>query len=106
GLSSPNAGARAAGDRPTPNAGLLVWTTTPWTLTSNVAVAVGPEVEYVAIRQEGQVSWVAREALPRAVRGEYEIVETRRGSEMVGWRYDGPFDELEAARDWLWRRAT
>lgn len=84
-------------DRPTPS--LLVWTTTPWTLTSNVAVAVGPEIEYVRVRQGEDVLYVAKEALPRAIRGDYQVLEELRGADMVGWTYVGPYDELEAVRE-------
>jgi isoleucyl-tRNA synthetase len=82
-----------------PDEGLLVWTTTPWTLTSNVAVAVGPQIEYLKIRQDGQVSYVARDAAQRAVRGEYEELAALRGEEMLGWTYAGPYDELQSVRE-------
>ncbi len=82
---------------------LLVWTTTPWTLPANVAVAVGPEIEYARIRQGEELLYVARATLERPeaqrpVRGEYELLGTLTGEEMLGWTYQGPFDELEAVR--------
>ena len=43
-----------------PGEALLVWTTTPWTLTSNVAAAVGPNLRYVQVRQGGSIFWLAR----------------------------------------------
>ncbi|MGD2163861.1 MAG: class I tRNA ligase family protein, partial [Anaerolineales bacterium] len=72
---------------------LLVWTTTPWTLTSNVAAAVGPDLEYVKVRQGDEFFYLSRGTL-HMLKGEHEIVETLKGSEMEGWRYKGPFDEL------------
>jgi isoleucyl-tRNA synthetase len=81
-----------------PGEALLVWTTTPWTLTSNVAAAVGPGLRYVLVRQGEQRSWVARGTLKSALVGPFEILEERPGSDLVGWIYDGPFDDLHAVR--------
>ena len=74
---------------------LLVWTTTPWTLTSNVAVAVNPELAYVKVRQGDNVYYIAEGALPH-LRGSYEVLEKLPGSALVGWTYAGPFDDLPA----------
>src|SRR5205085_1675737 len=71
-----------------PGESLVVWTTTPWTLPANVDAAVRPEAEYV-LRPERE--WWGKE-----LKGERVATETRRGSELVGWRYRGPFDELPA----------
>jgi isoleucyl-tRNA synthetase len=65
---------------------LVIWTTTPWTLPANVAAAVNPEAEY-GRRRNGE--WVAVARDP-----ENEFLERRRGLELVGWTYRGPFDEL------------
>ena len=70
-----------------PGEALVIWTTTPWTLPANVAAAVHPEYEY-GRRADG--TWVAVERYP-----DDEYVETRPGHELVGWRYVGPFDDLE-----------
>ena len=111
---------------------LLVWTTTPWTLTSNVAAAVNPALEYVRLqaKRDGAVYYFAKANLdvqrlskefkegfgrpewtwPAGVgklktiaqifkeQGGYEVLGTLQGSEMIGWEYDGPFDELPAQR--------
>ncbi len=112
---------------------LLVWTTTPWTLTSNVAAAVNPELTYLKIKFKDEIYYVARGAfkadrmsgsgsdeegeakasktawLPgvphlkpleqmfkeKAKEG-FEIVGEIKGADMVGWTYQGPFDELPA----------
>ena len=68
---------------------LVVWTTTPWTLPANVAAAVHPDFEY-GRRANGE--WVAVERFP-----DDEYTERRRGSDLVGWRYQGPFDDLDPA---------
>src|SRR5690606_7737934 len=77
---------------------LLVWTTTPWTLTSNVAAAVGPELTYVRVSHKGDgwTYYLAKGALKNSLKGEYEITGELKGAEMVGWEYQGPFDELPA----------
>jgi isoleucyl-tRNA synthetase len=74
-----------------PGESLAVWTTTPWTLPANVAAAVNPEAEY-GRRENGEWLAVARDAGA-------SFVERRPGSELVGWRYEGPFDGLPAAND-------
>ncbi|HVA86660.1 MAG TPA: class I tRNA ligase family protein, partial [Candidatus Saccharimonadales bacterium] len=82
-----------------PGESLLVWTTTPWTLTSNVAAAVGGDLRYVLVRQGDDLFWLSRGTLRQALDGPLEILEERPGSELVGWRYEGPFDELPAVRE-------
>jgi isoleucyl-tRNA synthetase len=82
-----------------PGEALLVWTTTPWTLAANVAAAVGPELEYVRIRQADATFWIGKGTLKQSVRGPFEVLESRKGSELVGWRYTGPFDDLAAVRE-------
>src|SRR4051794_38714828 len=107
-------------DRPGEN--LLVWTTTPWTLTSNVAAAVNPNLTYVKVKHRDQVYYLAKGALtahrkeeefkrkewvdgvPKLKsleqvfkeKGGFEVVGELSGKEMLGWTYDGPFDELPA----------
>ena len=78
---------------------LLVWTTTPWTLTSNVAAAVGPELTYVRVHQkeDGWTYYLAKGAVDNTLIGDFEVVNELKGEEMVGWEYAGPFDELPAA---------
>ena len=80
---------------------LLVWTTTPWTLAANVAAAVNPDLRYSKVLQGGDTYYLARGRLDvlnseRKARGEPEVTGEVSGAEMIGWTYDGPFDELEA----------
>ncbi len=76
---------------------LLVWTTTPWTLTSNIAAAVHPDMSYVKVRHNGEILYLAKAALNRVFAKEsYEILGELTGTDIVGWTYDGPFDELPA----------
>ena len=76
---------------------LLVWTTTPWTLPSNVAAAVGPELTYVKVRQDDEMLYLSKGTL-HMLRGSYEVVGEMPGAALEGWTYDGPFDHLKAAR--------
>ena len=78
------------------NESLLVWTTTPWTLTSNVAAAVGPKLTYAKVRQGDQIFYLSTGTL-HMLRGDYEVLGELKGVEMEGWTYDGPFDDLTAA---------
>jgi isoleucyl-tRNA synthetase len=82
-----------------PGESLLVWTTTPWTLTSNVAAAVGPDLGYVLVHQGEERYWLGKGTLKQALAGPFEVVEERSGKDLVGWRYEGPFDDLPAVRE-------
>ena len=74
---------------------LLVWTTTPWTLPGNVAVAAAPEVTYVRARIDGETVILA-ESLVEKVLGEgAEVLDRFAGSDLVGRRYLGPVFLLE-----------
>ncbi|MCK9922381.1 isoleucine--tRNA ligase [Frankia sp. AgPm24] len=77
---------------------LLVWTTTPWTLVSNTAVAVHPDVEYVLVQAAGGELFVVAEALVAAAVGEdARVLERFTGRALAGARYERPFDLLDAA---------
>jgi len=74
---------------------LLVWTTTPWTLPGNVAVAVAPEVTYVRARYEGEILILAEPLLERVLGEDADVLEKLPGSYLLGRRYAGPIFELE-----------
>lgn len=78
---------------------LLVWTTTPWTLVSNTAVAVHPDVTYVvAQRPAGGESFVVAEPLAAQVLGDgWDVVARVRGADLVGATYAQPFRIIEIA---------
>ena len=65
----------------------LVWTTTPWTLISNVAVAVGPDVTYVKILNKDKKIILAKDLLS-VIDGEYEILEEMKGSDLEQVEYE------------------
>ena len=75
------------------NTYLLVWTTTPWTLPSNVAVAVGEDFDYVAVEQNGQHLILAKECITSLFGDEPpQIVESYKGIDLLNWEYEPLFD--------------
>jgi isoleucyl-tRNA synthetase len=87
-----------SGDLVALKASLLVWTTTPWTLVSNTAIAVHPDVEYVAIEvteEETTEVLVVAKNLIDAVKGEKKILKTMLGKELERVTYKRPFDYIE-----------
>ena len=69
---------------------LLVWTTTPWTLPSNFAIAVGPEMEYSLVESEGNRFWCASTRVSAYFK-EPNVVATCRGTDLVGLSYEPLF---------------
>ncbi len=83
---------------------LVVWTTTPWTVPANVAVAVDPDLDYSLVEANGKKYWVAKGAKDRIFTGvKTKEIKTAKGSKLVGLRYKGAFDHLpkviEASRN-------
>ncbi len=78
---------------------LLIWTTTPWTLPANLAVCVGPDIDYVAVldRQEGVVYVLAEARLSVYYRSadEYRVLARFRGRDLAGWTYEPLFPYFE-----------
>ncbi len=73
---------------------LLVWTTTPWTLPGNEAVAVAPEVTYARVGVGDEVLIVAKPLVERVLGEGVEVVNDFSGAELVGRSYDGPVFKL------------
>ena len=85
-----------------PRRRIIVWTTTPWTLVSNVALAVNPELPYVELRKKNVTGWTIILAQARAggVLGpdfadRWDVVDTFSGASLVGARYRRPLDWAE-----------
>jgi isoleucyl-tRNA synthetase len=76
-------------------ADLLIWTTTPWTLVANTAVAVNPTVTYVLARSEKGTFVVAEPLLGAALGAEAEVLATMPGTELAGLAYRRPFDLVD-----------
>nr|MBA3234254.1 isoleucine--tRNA ligase [Propionibacteriales bacterium] len=79
-------------------AALLIWTTTPWTLVANTAVAVRPDVTYVAARrgEDGEMLVVAEALVEQALGAGWAVLDRFPGSVMEHWSYERPF----ALVDW------
>ncbi len=79
------------------SAAFLVWTTTPWTLPANLALAVGEDIDYVFVDHAGETLILA-EALMETVLGEgpYKVLQRVKGTELVGLNYQRLFNYLEA----------
>lgn len=90
--------------RDEPDVAMLAWTTTPWTVPSNVALAVGPGIEYARVHYQGETLILARDCIASTLGEEAEIVETFPAEQLVGKRYKPPFayfaDHPEADKAW------
>ncbi|MDX9971273.1 MAG: isoleucine--tRNA ligase [Candidatus Gracilibacteria bacterium] len=76
----------------------LIWTTTPWTLPSNLAIAVGPEIEYVKVKDSsGELYILAESRLSAYYKNaeDYELLETVKGSDLSGLKYEPLFPYFE-----------
>jgi isoleucyl-tRNA synthetase len=73
---------------------LLVWTTTPWTLITNAAVAAGAEIEYVRARLDGEVYVLARDRMEHVLGEEAEVLAHFPGEAIAGASYEPPFDYI------------
>ncbi|MFW5902303.1 MAG: isoleucine--tRNA ligase [archaeon] len=78
---------------------LMVWTTTPWTLSANVACAVNPDEIYAKVEQDGEYYYMAKDAVHTTMKGEYEIKEELRGEKLLGKHYKPPHPELPVQKE-------
>lgn len=76
---------------------LLVWTTTPWTLSSNVACAVHPDLYYVKVKEDGEIYYLIKSRLA-VLATNYEVLGEFLGKELLELEYSGPYDELPAQK--------
>jgi isoleucyl-tRNA synthetase len=89
-----------------PGTYFLVWTTTPWTLPGNVALAVHPQIEYVMVEleREGEKERLilAKELLDEVVEDPYEVVGTVSGKELLGMHYQPLFTFMPVEKDYCY----
>lgn len=79
------------------NENLLVWTTTPWTIPANIAIAVDENIDYSLVEgTTGQRFWIAKELVKPVFKKDYKEIKTVKGKELVGLKYEAPFDNLPA----------
>lgn len=79
-------------------AAILAWTTTPWTLPGNVALAVGKNIPYTKVKQSDNIYYLAKERLG-VLEGDYEILEELTGRDLVGKRYQPLFDTIDLNKE-------
>ncbi|KAL9624000.1 MAG: hypothetical protein Q9160_001753 [Pyrenula sp. 1 TL-2023] len=96
--------------RSDPDTNLLIWTTTPWTVPSNIAIAAHPEYQYIKILDEkSQRKYILMESLLQTLykdpkKAKFKKLETFHGRDMVGWEYVPPFEYFyEKNKDWWFR---
>ena len=80
----------------------LAWTTTPWTLPSNVALAVKNDIDYATVEHEGERFIVAAALVAKLFGDETVVLETRKGSALVGTKYEPPFRFEEPTNGRAW----
>jgi len=85
----------------------LVWTTTPWTLPGNVALAVGADVTYVTVEQRTDDGGterliLAKDLLSSALHGEYRVLEEYKGKKLLGKHYSPLFTFLPVDKDYCY----
>lgn len=80
------------------NSKILVWTTTPWTLSSNVALAVNPEIDYVEvkIKSDAKTLILAKNAIKYLGDDKLEVIRAFKGEELVGMHYETCFPDIPA----------
>jgi len=77
---------------------LLVWTTTPWTLPANVAIAINPHINYLLIKKNNEY-FILAEARKEVLGDGYEVINRFKGEEIVGLEYIPLFDKEELDLD-------
>ena len=70
---------------------ILAWTTTPWTLPANVALAVHPELTYVKAKKDGEVYIVAQNLAETVLKEDFEVLSELKGADLLGRSYEPPF---------------
>jgi isoleucyl-tRNA synthetase len=81
---------------------VAAWTTTPWTLPANTALAVQPDADYAAVLVDGEVLLLAQQMLDDALQTEYEMVTPLKGEQLVGLKYEPLFDVTSWGVEPMW----
>ncbi|MFH1047980.1 MAG: class I tRNA ligase family protein [Patescibacteria group bacterium] len=79
-----------------PDTAFLVWTTTPWTLPANMALAVGENIDYVTVQVAGGEKLVLAKALLSVIDGEHQVINELKGSDLIGRQYVPLYQAAEA----------
>ncbi|MTI87224.1 MAG: isoleucine--tRNA ligase [Balneolaceae bacterium] len=86
------------------NTYFLAWTTTPWTVISNMALCVNPKLQYAKVKHEGELYILAKDSIEQSLGEEYTIIEEMTGSSLLGKSYEPIFDyalkEFDRSQAW------
>jgi isoleucyl-tRNA synthetase len=86
------------------NTSFLAWTTTPWTLPSNIALAVSADTDYATVElEDGERLVLAAALVPKVIGDDAKVIATRKGAELVGLEYEPPFRYAEAEGGPAWQ---
>ena len=101
--SDDEGGEPAEGKRPHHRPSFMIWTTTPWTLPANLAIAVHPDFEYALVRMDGAISVIASALVEHVTKiggaEDVKVLATTTGKSLVGLRYRHPFVSEPPASD-------
>ena len=78
---------------------LLVWTTTPWTLPANIAVAVDEKIDYTLVENEQGKFWIAKDLVEKIFKEKFKILKTVKGKNLVGLKYSFAFNDLPRVKE-------
>ena len=73
----------------------LVWTTTPWCIPGNLAIAIGNEINYLRIQIDNDIYWIAEELTTELKDYEYDVLDESLGKDMIGAEYIPAYSEYE-----------
>jgi len=88
--------------RDEPGVYFLAWTTTPWTLPGNAALAVHPDVQYVLVEQNGEKFILAKKLLQETLHGEYTVLKSLSAKDLVGKHYQPLYTFLPVEQDYCY----
>ena len=77
---------------------ILIWTTTEWTLLSNIAAAVNPEINYIKAKKGNEIYYISESTMNK-LGGDFFVVEKLKGADLVGVEYESFFPDLEVQKD-------
>ncbi len=76
---------------------LLIWTTTEWTLSSNVAAAVNPDINYVKVKKGNDIFYIS-EAASNKIEGNYSVISKLKGSDLIGLEYESFYPDFDVQK--------
>lgn len=78
---------------------LLVWSTTPWTFSSNIAAAVNPELDYVQVQVQNKIIYLSEASMKKVIHGDYIVLDHLKGKDLLNLEYEAPYDDFEVQKN-------